>query len=91
MIQMVHVTKVEALGDHRLRLGFSDGSSGVHDFTDIVAETGPMVEPLRDTELFGRVFISMGVLTWPNGYDLDTIRLHDEMKTAGELSEAAAA
>lgn len=91
MIKIIHVTEVEALEDYRLRLHFSDGSCGAHDFTEIVSEPGPMVEPLRDKEFFKRVFISLGVLTWPNGYDLDSIRLHDEMKAAGELTATAAA
>jgi hypothetical protein len=91
MIEIVHVTEVEAIGDYRLRLRFSDGSSGIHDFTEIVAEPGPMLEPLRDKAFFQRVFISLGVLTWPNGFDLDAIQLHSEMKTAEELSVTAAA
>src|SRR5258705_7998506 len=33
---------------HRLRAAFSDGTSGEHDFSALVAETGPMVELLRD-------------------------------------------
>ena len=90
MIEMVKVTGVEALGDYRLRLRFSDGSCGVHNFSEIVSEAGPMVEPLRDKAFFKRVFISLGVLTWPNGYDLDAIRLHSEMKAAGELTATAA-
>jgi hypothetical protein len=27
----------------------------------------------------------MGVLAWPNGFDIDSIQLHREMKAAGEL------
>jgi hypothetical protein len=89
MIEIINVTGVEVLGDYRLRVWFSDGSIGVHDFTEIVSERGPMVEPLRDKAFFQRVFISLGVLTWPNGYDLDAIQLHSEIKAAGELTAAA--
>ncbi len=32
----------------------------------------------------------IGVLTWPNGYDADAIRLHSEMTAAGELTATAA-
>lgn len=60
---------------------FFDGTSGVHDFTDIIAQGGTMVEPLQDPDLFKREFISMGVLTWPNGFDLDAIRLLQEIWT----------
>jgi hypothetical protein len=44
-----------------------------------------MVEPLRDPKMFARVFVQCGVLTWPNGFDLDAIRLYDEMSVAGLL------
>ncbi len=91
MIRIVNVTEVEVLGGFRFRVSFSDGSSGVHDFADIVSESGSMVVPLRDPDFFKRVFISLGVLTWPNGYGLDAIQLHREMKAAGELASAAAA
>jgi hypothetical protein len=85
MIEIVKVVKVEKLGGFRLRLYFSDGSEGERDFSDIVAEDGPMVEPLKDASFFERVFIELGVLTWPNHFDLDSIALHDEMKQAGML------
>lgn len=37
-----------------------------------------------------RVFVELGALTWPNGYDIDPIALHDRMSAAGELSREAA-
>ena len=90
MIQIVKVTAVRPLGDFRLQVWFSDGTSGICDFAAIVAESGPMVIPLRDPAFFARVFISMGVLSWPNGYDVDAIQLHAEMKAAGKLAQQAA-
>lgn len=91
MIEIVHVTKVEKLGGFRLRLTFSDGTVGERDFSDLVAETGAMVEPLRHLAVFNRVFIECGVLAWPNGFDLDSIALHMEMKEKGLLHQAAVA
>ncbi len=91
MIEIVHVTKVEKLGGFRLRLSFSDGTVGDRDLSDLVAETGEMVEPLRDPAFFNRLFIECGVLAWPNGFDLDSIALHMEMKEKGLLRQAAAA
>jgi hypothetical protein len=49
------VTKLKRLGGHRLHATFSDGTAGEHDFSALVAETGPMVEPLRDPTYFARV------------------------------------
>jgi hypothetical protein len=90
MIEIVKVLKVERLGGFRLRLHFSDGTNGERDFSDVVAERGPMVEPLRDPTFFARVFVELGTLTWPNHFDLDSIALHDEMKDAGLLRRSAA-
>ena len=49
-----------------------------------------MVRPLKDPAFFARVFVELGALTWPNGFDLDPIALHDRMAAAGELSREAA-
>ena len=40
---LTKITRLERLGGHRLRLRFSDDSEGVHDFTSMVKETGPMM------------------------------------------------
>jgi hypothetical protein len=90
MIDIVKIVKVEPLGGHRLRLRFSDGSEGERDFSDIVEEGGPMLEPLNDPSFFAQVFLEFGTLSWPNGFDLDSIALHDEMQRAGLLHRTAA-
>jgi hypothetical protein len=90
MIDMVKVIKVEPLDGFRLHIRFSDGMEGVRDFSDVVAEGGPMLEPLKEPTLFRRAFIELGTLTWPNGFDVDSIALHDEMKALGILRRSAA-
>ena len=90
MIEPINVTQAKALDGHRLHLTFSDGRQGVRDCSDILADGGPMVEPLRSPEMFKRVFVSMGVPTWPNGFDLDAVRLYQEMFAVGEIQRAAA-
>jgi hypothetical protein len=82
---MIKVRSAKPLGAYRLRLEFSDDTIGERDFSFIMGEAGPMLEPLKDPAYFRRVFVEDGVLTWPNGYDWDPIALHDEMKDAGEL------
>lgn len=90
MIEIIKILKVEKLGGFRLRVYFSDGTVGERDFSDVVIKGGPMVAPLRDRKFFARVFLQLGTLTWPNGYDLDSIALHNEMKESGALRRAAA-
>ena len=90
MFELIDVVRVEPRGGYRLAVAFSDGSEGERDFADLIAEGGEMVERLRDVAFFARVFLDDGVLTWPNGFDLDSIALHQEMKAAGLLRAPAA-
>lgn len=87
---MIDVVLVKPVGGYRLRVAFSDGSAGVHDFSATVARDGEMVRPLKDPAFFERVFVELGALAWPNGFDLDPIALHDRMMAAGELTPVAA-
>jgi hypothetical protein len=88
--EFVDVVEARPVGGYRLLLRFSNGYQGERDFSDMIAEGGPMVEPLKDGAFFARVFIDDGILAWPNGFDLDSIALHDEMKQAGLLRRSAA-
>jgi len=87
---LAKVTRLENLGKFRLRVRFTDGSEGLHDFSRLVKEPGPMLEPLRDEAYFARVFLEFGALTWPNGFDIAPEWLRREMEKAGELSRQAA-
>ena len=87
---LTKIVHLEKLGDFRLRLRFSDGNEGMHDFAASVQEPGPMMEPLRDPAYFARVFLEFGALTWPNGFDIAPEWLRREMEAAGELTQVAA-
>ena len=90
MIELVKVVQAKALDGHRIWLRFSNGREGVRDLSDVLADGGAMVEPLRDPALFQRVFVECGVLTWPNGFDLDAIALYRELEESGLLDPRAA-
>ncbi len=87
---LLKVTEIRALAPHRLRVRFSNGAAGVHDCAHLIADGGPMVEPMRDQKYFARVFLELGAPTWPNGFDICPDWLHMEMKAKGELLPAAA-
>jgi hypothetical protein len=90
--KIVHVRKLQRLGDYRLKLWFTDGQVGEWDFSEVATRTGSMATPLRDPAYFDRVFLEMGALTWPNGYDWCPHALHTDMAAAGALKfETAAA
>jgi len=84
LIEIIKILKIKKLG------GFSDKTEGERDFAHVTAEAGTMVEPLKSPKYFARVFLQLGVLTWPNGFDLDSIALHNEMMSAGALRRTAA-
>lgn len=66
------------------------GIGGVHDFSAMVNESGPLLEPLREEAYFERVFLEFGAPTWPNGFDIGPEWLRREMQAAGKLTQVAA-
>ena len=86
---MIKVSKIDWVGEHRLRFPLNDESIGEYDFAKIVEETGPMLEPLRNLDYFKRVFVEFGAPTWPNGFDVAPGWLHQEIATAGNLNRPA--
>ena len=73
---LVHVTAVEVVGDHRLRLAFEDGAEGEVDLVDWTWQG--VFEPLADPSYFSRVSLDreLGTIVWPNGADLAPETLH---------------
>ena len=76
MEKLVHVTEVQYLGGHRLRLRFEDGASGQLDFSN--EEWGGVFAPLADADYFGRVELDeqLGTIVWPNEADIAPETLH---------------
>lgn len=75
------VVGVAVLGDHVLRLLFSDATVGDVDFS---AErwTG-VLEPLNDPAYFARVAVDAdaGTIVWPDGLDLAPEPLYEQAST----------
>jgi len=66
---MVSLRRVQARPNSRLLVEFSDGVTAEVDLSSRLF--GPMFEPLRDAEMFGRVTLDeFGVPCWPNGADI---------------------
>jgi Protein of unknown function (DUF2442) len=66
------------VGNHVLRLLFSDGTVGDVDFSD-EHWTG-VLEPLNDPEYFAQVTVDAeaGTVVWPNGIDLAPEPLYEQ-------------
>ena len=68
---MADVTKVKALGGHRVYLEFADGVTGELDLGKLISFRG-VFAALRDEAEFARVRVEpeLGTLVWPTGADL---------------------
>lgn len=70
------VVNLRATEPHQLVMRFRDGLVAELDFAAFIATAaGSVVEPLRDAAYFARVTLDEGVLKWPNGYDIDPVKL----------------
>jgi hypothetical protein len=66
---LLRIRSARPLSGTWLRLTLSDGREVDRDLADLCA--GPALESLgRDADLFRKVAVEEGALTWPNGADL---------------------
>lgn len=88
---MIKLSSCKPVGNLRLSLSFSDGTTGVWDAADLLGSKDTQLTlPLRDPDAFAKAFIDNGALAWPNGLELAPWNLHAEMKAAGLLKGQAA-
>ena len=81
---MIRISSVQVLDGFRVRLGFTDGSSGEVDLAPYLR--GPVFEPLiTDRRLFASVRVDpeCATIVWPNGADMDPDVLYDLAHAGG--------
>jgi hypothetical protein len=80
MDELVDVTGVEVVGDHRLRLTFADGIVGDVGFEG--REWRGVLAPLADATFFAQVRVDpeAGTIAWPNGVDFAPEPLYAEAR-----------
>jgi hypothetical protein len=74
------VKALSILPGYRLAVTFQDGTYGVADLSAITKthECG-IYEALKDPAFFEQARLDLGVVTWPNGADLDPSWMHEEL------------
>lgn len=80
------LTSVLALPDARLRVSFVDGVMGEVDMRAFLASPrvdGSVFEALRDPQVFERVTLVLGAVSWPNGADLAPDAMYDAIRANG--------
>jgi hypothetical protein len=77
---LVRVTRVEVVGDYRLRLSFEDGTVG--DVSYEGRKWEGVLKPLGDPQVFAQVTVDeqMGTIAWPNGIDFAPEPLYSEAR-----------
>ena len=65
------VKQARHLGEYRLELSFTDGTTGELDFQQRVVGRGGVFRPLEDIGFFQQVQVDTeaGTIVWPNGVD----------------------
>lgn len=75
------VTAARVVRARIVHLRFDDGLEGEVDLAPSL--WGPVFEPLvHDNELFGRIYIDVDTIAWPNGADLAPEPLYDKVAVA---------
>jgi hypothetical protein len=79
------VVSVKAEPNYRLEVRFVDGTAGHVDMREMVTspEAG-VFKALQDPDVFARVYVSLGAVTWPGELDLAPDAMYDEIRAYGE-------
>lgn len=64
----IRAKSIRPLKDHKLLIFFSNGERRIFDFEPLL--NMPCYEPLKDAEIFDRVYLEYGTAVWNNG-DID--------------------
>ena len=75
------VKALSIMADYRLAVTFQDGTSGIADLSALTTATNcGIYEALKDPTVFGQARPELGVVTWPNGADIDPAWMYEQLK-----------
>jgi hypothetical protein len=75
------VQALSILPDYRLSVTFRDGTSGIVDMSAVRADASRgMFAALAAPDVFAQASVELGVVTWPNGADLDPTWMYERVK-----------
>lgn len=78
------VAEVRPLPDFSLWVRFNDGTEGTVAMADFLrSERVGVFAPLRDENLFSRVSIELGAITWPGELDLAPDAMYEAIRERG--------
>jgi hypothetical protein len=75
------VKAISVLPDYRLAVTFNDDTSGIADLSSVTtAKDAGIYSALADPAIFEQATISLGVVTWPSGADLDPAWMYERLR-----------
>ena len=75
------VQALTVLPGYRLSVTFKDGTSGIVDMSTVRADSSlGLFANLATPDFFEKARIELGIVTWPNGADLDPLWMYEEIK-----------
>lgn len=75
------VKAVSVLPEYRLAVTFQDGTNGIVDLSAVgTAREAGIYAALADIRLFEKAYVDVGVVTWPNGADLDPAWMYERIR-----------
>jgi Protein of unknown function (DUF2442) len=75
------VQAITVLPGYRLSVTFRDGTSGIVDMSAVRADAScGLFASLASPDIFEKARIELGIVTWPNGTDLDPLWMYEEIK-----------
>ena len=79
------IADVRALPDFRLWVRFNDGTQGTVAMSEFLhSSRAGVFSALRDEELFFRVYLDYGAVTWPGELDLAPDTMYEAIRRNGE-------
>ncbi|MDC0088053.1 DUF2442 domain-containing protein [Akkermansiaceae bacterium] len=72
---------MEHQGELKLKIAFSDGLSGVLDFSNLL--TGKIFSPLKESSHFSTALVQYGTIVWEGDVDMAPEYLHTKMVEQG--------
>lgn len=77
------VRAISVLPGYRLSVTFADETSGIVDLSAVRSEPSLGVfAALANPQYFAQAGVVLGVVTWPNGADLDPLWMYEEISAA---------
>lgn len=75
------VKAISVLPGYRLAVTFQDGTDGIADLSAVTtARECGIYQALKDIACFEQARLELGVVTWPNGADIDPAWMYEQVK-----------